>query len=101
VNPTTQPQSPLVIGLAFCAGLGLTIMIVALGLGVINGAEANANTLGMLFASGLVIFIGGVGGWLGVARPFQNFDDINQPAEDDHHAREAHDEHAIVEHKAL
>lgn len=100
MNPTTQPQSPVAIGLAFCAGLGLTIMIIALALGVINGTEANANGIGLLFAVGLVILIGGIGGWLGAVRPFQNFDDINQPAEDDHHASESHDEHAIVEHKA-
>jgi ABC-type nickel/cobalt efflux system permease component RcnA len=101
VNPTTQPQSPLAIGLAFCAGLGLTIMVVALALGVINGAEANANGLGVLFAAGLVMLIGGIGGWLGAVQPFQNFDDISKPAEDDHHASEPHaDEHTIVEHKA-
>ncbi len=102
MNPTTQPQSPLAIGLAFCAGLGLTLMIVALGLGVISDAETNVNGLGVFFAAGLVMLIGGIGGWLGVARPFQNFDDINLPAEDDHHhvAIEPHDEHAVVEHKA-
>jgi ABC-type nickel/cobalt efflux system permease component RcnA len=100
VNPTNQSQSPLAISLAFIAGLGLTIMIVALALGVINGAEANANGLGVLFAAGLVILIGGIGGWMGAVRPFQHFDDINKPAEDDHHASEPHDEHAIVEHKA-
>lgn len=100
MNPTNQTQSPVAIGLAFCAGLGLTIMIVALALGVINGAEANINQLGLLFAAGLVTLIGGIGGWLGAVRPFENFDDINVPAEDDHHASEAHDEHAIVEHQA-
>jgi len=100
VNPIIPKQSPVSIGLAFCAGLGLTLMIVALGLGVINGEAANANGLGVFFAAGLVMLIGGIGGWLGVVRPFQNFDDINQPAEDDHHASEPHDEHAIVEHKA-
>lgn len=102
MNPTNQSQSPLAIGLAFITGLGLIIMIVALGLGVVNGNDTNTNSLGVLFAAGLVMLIGGIGCWLGAVRPFQHFDDINKPAEDDHHATsEPHaDEHAIVEHKA-
>jgi hypothetical protein len=93
-NQTNKVSNSVIVGLAFCAGIGLILMLIALSIGVIDGDQANANSLGVLFAAGLLMLIGGIGGWLGAVRPFDHFDNINLPAEEEHH-----DEHAIVEHQ--
>jgi hypothetical protein len=78
-------HSPIVLGVAMVAGLGVILMIIALGVGVILGAAANSNTVGLLFAAGLVLFILGAVAWFAVVQPQKHFDDINKPAADDHH----------------
>ncbi len=83
-------NTSLITGLAMVGGLGLTIIVVALGLGVII-PNADNNFVGLAVLTGLVILISGIGGWLAVVQPFTHFDDINIPAEDDHH-HESHSE---------
>lgn len=70
-------------------GLGLTIVVVALGVGVIV-PNADNNAVGLAILTGLLILGGAIGGWLAVVQPFTHFDNINVPAEDDHH----HDSHS-------
>lgn len=90
-----RTANPLMFGLAMVTGIGIILMILVLGLGVVEGNEANTQEFGMIFALGLLMTIAGAIAWTAVVRPFKNFDDINQPLEDDHHAH-AHDEHALV-----
>lgn len=89
-------QNSLTLGLSLLGGLGVTLMIVAGGVGVIGG---DANTIGLLFVSGLALFITGALAWAGVVQPWAHFDDINIPAPDEHHTAHGHDETAIVPHE--
>ena len=78
-------HSPIVWWVSLVAGLGMTLMIVALSMGVTQGTSADTNSVGMWFAAGLVLFILGVGAWFAVVQPQKHFDDIDKPAEDEHH----------------
>lgn len=69
-------------------GLGITLMIVAATIGVIGGTEldaASTNLIGLAIVAGLLLLITAIGFWMGLVRPFANFDDINVPAEPEHH----------------
>lgn len=66
------------IALAFLMGFGLTLMIVALATGA-GMAGVDAMVIGTIFVLGLVAFVIGLVIWLGVLRPWQQFDDINVP----------------------
>lgn len=83
-------QNALTLGLAMLAGTGLILMISAGGLGVIEGAEADMDIIGLLFTGGLALFISGIVAWAGVVRPWENFDDINVPHYTGHHHDEDH-----------
>lgn len=63
-------------------------MLLAAMIGVIYGAKLGAeatHSLGLLLVSGLLLLIVAIGFWLGWVRPFERFDDINVPAEPEHH----------------
>jgi len=86
-------QKPITLGLSMTAGLGLTLMMVALGFGVVQGEAANSTAIGLTFVTGLALLVMGFFGWFGVVQPHKHFDDINMPMEADHHAHgEAHAE---------
>jgi hypothetical protein len=85
-----------VLGLSLVAGLGVVLMMASLGIGVVQGSAADSNTIGMLFAVGLVLFILGAGGWFAVVQPQKHFDDISQPMDTGHQAEEHHDEHPAL-----
>ena len=87
-------HNPIVWVVSLVAGLGITLMMVALGVGVIQGEAADSSAIGLLFAAGLVLFILGAGSWFAVVQPQRHFDDINKPVEDEHHG---HAEAALVE----
>lgn len=87
---TKHTNNPLTFGLALAAGIGVILMILALGVGVIQGEAADANLLGLTIVGGLILFIVGVAGWTGVVQPYRNFDDINQPKDTGHHGHAAH-----------
>lgn len=89
-NESDSAPRSLVVSLAFIAGAGLTLMVVAAAIGVIQAEDADTRALGLLFAAGLVLLVGGIGAWLAVERPFMHFDDINVPAPDEHHDEEDH-----------
>lgn len=92
-----QTANPLNFGLAMLAGGGVVLMIIAGGVGVVQGAETSAGAIGVLFAGGLLLMIGGIVAWVVINQPYKHFDDINQPLDDGHgHAHASHDEHAIV-----
>lgn len=81
-------RNMITLGLAFAAGLGLILCIIALGIGVIDG-EANTSAIGLLFVAGILLMALGIIGWFAVVQPYKNFDDINVPKyhghEHDHH----------------
>ena len=69
-------------------GFGITIMILAATIGVIGGTEldaASTNLVGLTNVAGLLLLIVAIGFWVGLVRPFENFDDINVPTEPEHH----------------
>lgn len=74
-------------------GLGITMIVIALGAGVVV-PDADNNFVGLVVLTGLVCLLGAIGGWLAVAQPYRHFDDINVPAEEDHH----HTSHADENH---
>ncbi len=75
-------------GLAMVGGAGMTLMILAASIGVIYGAALDAaatHQLGLAIVIGLFLLLLAIGFWLGWVRPFERFDDINIPAEPEHH----------------
>lgn len=91
---TKHTNNPLTFGLALAAGIGLVLAILALAVGVVQGAAADSNALGLLVVGGLILFIVGVAGWIGVVQPYRNFDDINVPKDTGHHGHSAAEAHA-------
>jgi ABC-type nickel/cobalt efflux system permease component RcnA len=96
-------SKPVPFYLSMTAGVGLTLMMIALGIGVVQGSEANSTVVGLTFAGGLGLLVLGIAGWLAAVQPFRNFDDINVPQYTGHHAEhhaadaadhESHEEHA-------
>lgn len=67
-------MTPLTWWLAALAGSGVTLMIVATGIGVIT-----QQNMGLLFVLGLLMLIAGGAAWFGVERPFDKIDDISIP----------------------
>lgn len=82
---TKHTNNPLTFGLAFAAGIGVILMILALAVGVVQGETADANALGLLVVTGLILLIVGIAGWIGVVQPYRSFDDINVPKDTGHH----------------
>ena len=81
----TDPKSPLNVFLAVVGGIGLTLMSIALGIGVIGAENAPMGLFNALFFGGLVLLIGASIGWFGVSQPHKHFDDINEPQYTGHH----------------
>ena len=93
-NPRTG-QTALTLSFSLLAGTGLTLMIIAIAWGVVDG-NANGDIVGILLAGGLGMMVGGIGAWAGLLRPWESFDDINEPHYTGHHHEEDHhddDEH--------
>ncbi len=85
---TRQPSKFTLYCLAMVGGLGMTMMMAAVMIGVIYGGELaveSTHTLGLLLVSGLLLLVIAIGFWLGWVRPFERFDDINVPAEPEDH----------------
>ena len=83
-----QPSRLTLYGLAMVGGLGITMMIIAATFGVIGGTEldaASTNAVGLIIVGGLLLLIVAIGFWIGLVRPFTNFDDINVPLEPEPH----------------
>jgi len=89
---TKHTKNPLVLGFGLTAGLGIILMILALAFGVAAGADADSSMVSLLFVGGIGLFVLGLVAWFFVVQPHKHFDDINVPAEADHH----HEPHDIV-----
>lgn len=75
-------------GLAMVGGAGMTLLILGASIGVIYGANLDAestHSLGLMLVVGFFLLVLAIGFWLGWARPFERFDDINAPAEPERH----------------
>jgi ABC-type nickel/cobalt efflux system permease component RcnA len=77
-------RQPIAFGLSLVAGGGLVLMMIALGVGVVNTAAADGGLVGTLFITGLLLLITGIGAWIAYTRPFDHFDDIEQPKDAGH-----------------
>ncbi|MBZ0304294.1 MAG: hypothetical protein K8J31_31450 [Anaerolineae bacterium] len=100
---TNPPSRTMQVGLAFVAGIGLTLMIVVAGIAVVSGETVDSSALNILFLLGVAMLVTGLAAWFGVVRPDTHFDDINVPmyhGHDHHDAHEAHTEgeKALAEH---
>lgn len=84
-TPTTQPPASLRVGLAFVAGIGLTLMVVAAGFAVVAAEGVDNSGLGLMFGVGLAMLVTGIIAWFAVVRPDTHFDDINEPMYHGHH----------------
>lgn len=88
-------SNPLNFGMSMVAGLGVVVMIIALGVGVVGGENTDTRFVGVVFAAGLLMLISGVVAWLAVTRPFERFDDIDVPKYTGHaHGHDEHDDHS-------
>jgi predicted flap endonuclease-1-like 5' DNA nuclease len=74
--------------LAYTAGIGIVIAIVALIL-IALGTVSSNNGVGLLLI-GLALLVIGIGGWLIMLRPWEKFDDLKTPY------FTGHDEHAAA-----
>lgn len=91
-----KTANPLTFGLAMAGGIGLTMMMLALGIGVARGDNADMGLISGLFIVGLLLFLTGVIGWVAAVRPFERFDDINVPQYHGHHEHASDHGQAIV-----
>jgi multisubunit Na+/H+ antiporter MnhB subunit len=92
-NETKPAVSQNVLyGLAMVGGLGLTLMIVAAGIGVLNLEDVDSSLVGLFVVLGLGLLIASIGGWVIATRPFENFDDITVAQYHGHHHEEHHEE---------
>ncbi|MEQ8673470.1 MAG: hypothetical protein RLP44_12150 [Aggregatilineales bacterium] len=90
-NPRTG-QTSLTLSLALIAGFGLTVMIIALAWGVVDG-NANGDIIGVLLVAGGMTLVSGIAGWAGLTRPWEHFDNINEAqyhGHEEHHDDDAH-----------
>jgi multisubunit Na+/H+ antiporter MnhB subunit len=88
---TTQPQvsRSVLTGIAMIGGLGITLMMIAAGIGVIL-PDAPSDVIGLVVALGAGLLITAIAGWIIAARPHEHFDDITVPQYHGHQ----HDEHS-------
>lgn len=99
-NHHTQPQydNNLLVGLSTVGGIGITAVVIALGIGVIQGTNAESSVVGLLVLTGFAMLVFAIGGWFIHVQPHKHFDDINKPLEDDHHGTPHSEEHAAQAH---
>jgi hypothetical protein len=112
VTTTTKSTRPHLSGdeiaWAFVVGVGLLLVMLALGISAAQGSDSTG-TLAILEAIGFLFIIGGSLGWALEFRPWKNFDDLKTPlytghAHDDHHAPSTettaeHSESAVEHHE--
>ncbi|MEM9951203.1 MAG: hypothetical protein AAF846_06380 [Chloroflexota bacterium] len=91
----TSNESVLTI-LSMLGGLGITTMVVAAGIGVV-WENADSGLIGLFVMAGFGLLVAGVGGWVIVERPYEDFDDINQPNYHGHHHDDEHHNEDEVE----
>lgn len=100
----TQPQetqqakpvldNTLLINLSAIGGVGITLIVIALGIGVVGGEAVDSRVVGMGVLAGILLLVFAIVAWTGYVQPYKHFDDINQPLDDGHGHGHGHDEHA-------
>lgn len=93
-----RTSDPMAFGLALLAGLGMILMIVAGGIGAVQGSQADSGLIGIVFALGLISLVSGFIAWLAVVQPHRHFDDIDIPLEAEGHG---HDDHGHAADSAI
>jgi predicted flap endonuclease-1-like 5' DNA nuclease len=94
-TPSSTPRfTPVELAWAFVAGGGITLIILALGLGAMR-TDSSAS-LNLTAFTGVLLVIGGAIGWAVMTRPWEHFDDLTTPfyTGHAHHDDHAHDSHA-------
>lgn len=79
--------------LAFVAGGGLALVMLALLLSSARGSVGGAQTLDLMLGVGILLLVGGSIGWAFITKPWKNFDDWSTPLYTGHDDHAAHDEH--------
>lgn len=90
---TNEVSQSLLIGLSMLGGIGITLMVVAAGVGVVQ-AEADAGQVGTYVLLGAGLLVMAIAGWFVAVQPHKNFDDINVPLYTGHHHDEHEDDHS-------
>lgn len=100
-DPSHNPH--LVTGLSFAGGGGIILAIIGAAIGVVD-PTIDSRLVGALVLAGILMTIAAIIAWAAVVRPFDNFDDINEPLyhghdHDDHgHDDAEHGEKAAAAH---
>jgi hypothetical protein len=84
-----EVSKSVLTGIAMIGGLGITLMMLALGIGVIL-PDAPSDIIGLVVALGVGLLITSIAGWIVAVRPYEHFDDITEPQ---YHGHD-HDEHS-------
>ena len=92
-NEQPKVSDSVLTGISMIGGLGITLMIVAAGVGVVL-PDAPSDIIGLVVAIGAGLLITSIAGWMLAVRPHEHFDDINVPKYHGHHD---HDEHTEAE----
>jgi hypothetical protein len=96
VQDVPQPQAAsksVLTGIAMIGGLGITLMMLALGIGVVL-PDAPSDIIGLVVALGVGLLITSIAGWIIATRPYEHFDDITVPQyHGHHHEEESSDSH--------
>lgn len=87
-HETQSVSKNVVTGLSMIGGLGLTLIVIALGIGVIRGDTVDSaltNLLGLMVVAGFMALAGAIIAWIAVVQPHKHFDNINEPLEEEAH----------------
>lgn len=84
-----EASQTVLTGLAMIGGLGVTLMMLAAGIGVVL-PDADSSLLGLITLIGAGLLFTGIAAWIITVRPYEHFDDITVPAPDQHHHHEEH-----------
>lgn len=92
-HSNTDDLPPTQGWLSMLGGLGLTVIIVGLIIGVVDPA-GNSSAIGLLVLTGFACLLGAILGWIAVGQPHKHFDDINVPQYHGDHHEAHHDDHS-------
>lgn len=79
--------------LSMLGGLGIVMMVVAAAVGVVL-PDIDSGLIGVLVMLGAGLLVAAIAGWVLVVRPYENFDDINEPLYHGHHHEDDHADEA-------
>lgn len=94
-NETTETNNndQLLTWIAMIGGVGITLIVVVLAIGVVN-PNASGGAVGMGVLVGFALIATSVGAWVIIEQPHKDFDDINVPQYHGHHHEDDHAEEA-------